>query len=88
MTDVSLPCWRRRLGVTGSLGAMVWRRIDMIAMWSWEGDAWVVASDGGGRQGGGLGLPRYGGSRRQSRCLAGVWVATWMETARAEGSST
>ena len=57
-------------------------------MWSWAVDVGAAAPDGGGRRGSGLDLPRYDGSTRQSRCLAGVWVATWMETARAEGSST
>ena len=88
VTISSLPCWRRRFGALGLRGATVSRRMCKMDGWSWVVDVEAAAPDGGGRRGGGLGLPRYDGSMRQSRCLAGVWVATWMETARAEGSST
>ena len=88
VTISSSPCWRRRFGTLDLRGATVSRRMCKMGVWSWVVDAGTAAPDGGGRRGGGLGLPRYDGSMRQSRCLAGVSVATWMETTWAEGSST
>ena len=88
MTYASLPCWRRRLGVFGS------SRCNGFAM---DGrDGFVVG--GGGSRGGGPG--RWWTPRRRPRSptlrrlyeagplSCGGRVATWMKTARAEGSST
>ena len=88
MTDSSLPPWRRRLGDQDPRGAVGSRELVGEIRWPREVDPGAAALDGGGRRGGGLGLPRCDGSMRQVRGLARVWVATWMKTARAEVSST
>ena len=72
----------------GQRGATVSRWMCKMGVWSWVVDVGAAAPDDGGRRGGGLGFPRYDGFTRQSRCLAWAWVATWMRTAWAEGSST
>ena len=88
VTVSSLPCWRRRFGALGQRGATVSRWMCRMACgrgrWMSGRRLRKVVE----RRGGGLDLPCYDGSMRQNRCLVWVWVATWMKTAWAEGSST
>ena len=87
-TEVSIPCWRRRL--VGSWPSLC----DWLAA-EWEGGSTargrrsqVAVPDSGRPRGDSLRIPRCDDSMRKGRSLACVWVATWIKTAQADGSST